>query len=162
MRGRPSCRSASRDNYPRLVLRRAEIQRAAAFRFALRSFLARTEAVAQAAELTPQRYDLLLAIKAGEDESATVTELSEQLALNQTAVSELVRRAEEAGLVRREVSSEDGRVFYLRLSEEGEARLTEAFSGLRADRAQLVRTFDELEGRFRDSTARSPARRRKA
>lgn len=144
------------------MLRRAEIQRAAAFRFALRKFLARTEVVAADAELTPQRYDLLLAIRAGDDETATPTELAEQLSLNQTAVSELVRRAEDAGLVRRETSAEDRRVSYLRLTSEGEARLEKVFVSLRADRSHLVQSFDELEGRFRDSTARRAARRRRA
>jgi DNA-binding MarR family transcriptional regulator len=143
------------------VLRRAEVERAAAFRSALRKFVARTEVVATEAALTSQRYDLLLAIKAGQDETATPTELAEQLSLNQTAVSELVRRAEEAGLIRREASTEDGRVFFLRLSPEGEARLERAFLGLRADRSQLVQSFDELEGRFRDSTASRAARRRR-
>jgi DNA-binding MarR family transcriptional regulator len=136
------------------MLRPAEVQRAAAFRVALRRFLARTQVVAAQAELTPQRYDLLLAISASSDETATVTELTNQLSLNQTAVSELVRRAEEAGLLYREVSPEDRRVFHLRLTAEGEERLAQAFLGLRADRSELVRAFDELEGRFRDSTAR--------
>ena len=143
------------------MLRRTEIERAAAFRFALRKFVARTGVVAAEAGLTSQRYDLLLAIKAGQDETATPTELSEQLSLNQTAVSELVRRAEEAGLISREASPEDGRVSFLRLTAEGEERLGTAFLGLRADRSQLVQSFDELESRFRDSTARSAARRRR-
>lgn len=143
------------------MLRRAEIERAAAFRSALRRFVARTGVVATEAGLTSQRYDLLLAIRAGQGETATPTELAEQLSLNQTAVSELVRRAEEAGLIRREPSADDGRVFFLRLTPEGESRLEDAFVGLRADRSQLVHAFEELESRFRDATARGPARRRR-
>src|SRR5262249_32874664 len=76
-----------------------ELQRAAAFRSALRRFLARTEEVASAAGLTPQRYDLLLMIKSGAQETSTATELMERLSLRQTAVTELVKRAVEAGLV---------------------------------------------------------------
>lgn len=149
-------------DYSRTVLRRAEIERAGAFRFALRKFLTRTEAVASEAGLTSQRYDLLLAIKAGQGETATPTELAEQLSLNQTAVSELVRRAEEAGLIGREPSVEDGRVSFLRLTSDGESRLEKAFVGLRADRTHLVHSFEELESRFREATARPAARRRGA
>jgi DNA-binding MarR family transcriptional regulator len=78
-----------------------ELQRAAAFRSALRRFLARTDEVASAAGLTSQRYDLLLAIKAGPGETSTMTEVSDRLSLRQTAVTELVKRAEAAGLIRR-------------------------------------------------------------
>lgn len=141
------------------MLRPAEIERAAAFRSALRRFLIRTKQAASDAGLTPQRYDLLLAIKAGPDETATITELGDQLSLKQAAVSELVRRAEEAGLVRRELSAEDARVNFMHLTPEGEERLEKAFVALRAERARLTRHFDELEDRFREATARGAARR---
>ena len=56
-------------------------------------------------------------------EQSTVTELSERLQLAQSTVTELVRRAEETGLLKREQSSVDGRVAYLQLTEEGDRRL---------------------------------------
>src|ERR671937_1909228 len=117
----------------------AELLRVAAFRTALRRFLHRTESVAAQAGLTPQRYDLLLMIRsAGE---LRVTELCELLHLQQTAVTELVKRTEEAGLIERAPSDEDGRVWLLRLTIEGERRLMRVFGALREDRAALAAAF---------------------
>lgn len=135
-------------------IERNEIERAAAFRSALRRFLARTEEIAASVGLTPQRYNLLLTIKAGRDEASTVSELMRRLALRQTAATELVRRAEAAGLVVREVSAEDGRVSILRLTPEGDRRLMEAFVALRDDRRALAQSLDEARARLRDTPAR--------
>ena len=126
-----------------------ELQRASAFRSALRRFLARTDEVANAAGLTSQRYDLLLAIKAGQGERSTVTELCTRLSLRQTAVTELVKRAEEAGLVERSPSSVDGRVFVLALTAEGKKRLIKAFVGLREERRQLAEAMTAVGTSFR-------------
>jgi DNA-binding MarR family transcriptional regulator len=133
---------------------RDEIERAAAFRWALRGFLARTEEIAASVGLTHQRYNLLLTIKAGDGESSTVTELARRLALRQTAATELVRRAEAAGLVTREASTEDGRVSILRLTPEGDRRLMEAFVALRDDRRALGRALDEARARLRETDGR--------
>jgi DNA-binding MarR family transcriptional regulator len=137
---------ASRANLP---LSAIELQRAAAFRSALRRFLARTEEVASAAGLTSQRYDLLLAIKAGPGETSTVTELSSRLSLRQTAATELVNRAEEAGLVERSASAADGRVSILALTAEGERRLVAVFIGLREERRQLAEAMSAVGSSFR-------------
>jgi DNA-binding MarR family transcriptional regulator len=126
-----------------------ELQRAAAFRSALRRFLARTDEVASAAGLTSQRYDLLLAIKSGPGGTSTMTELSSRLSLRQTAVTELVKRAEEAGLVERSTSTEDARVSVLALSVEGERRLIRAFVGLREERRQLAEAMSAVGSSFR-------------
>jgi DNA-binding MarR family transcriptional regulator len=126
-----------------------ELQRAAAFRAALRRFLARTDEVASTAELTSQRYDLLLAIKSGSGARSTVTELSNRLSLRQTAVTELVKRAEEAGLVERSGSAADGRVSLLSVTPEGERRLLEAFVGLREERRHLAEAMTAVGASFR-------------
>src|SRR5204862_8253640 len=75
-----------------------ELERIAAFRTELRRFLSRTAVATAEAGLTPERYDLLLMIKAAADsgQPSTVTQLCDSLQLRQTAVSELVKRAEEA------------------------------------------------------------------
>jgi DNA-binding MarR family transcriptional regulator len=68
---------------------------------------------------------------------STVTELAERLQLAQSTVTELVRRAEETGLVERTPSRTDARVAYLNLTAEGERRLTESLTGLEMERQQL-------------------------
>jgi DNA-binding MarR family transcriptional regulator len=78
-----------------------------------------------------------------------VTELCERLQMQQTAVTELVKRTEEAGLIERRQSSDDGRVWLLRLTNEGDRRLMDAFAALRADRDALAAAFDEVETTFR-------------
>jgi DNA-binding MarR family transcriptional regulator len=124
-----------------------EYMRVAEFRSALRSFLRRTEKVARASGLTPQRYLLLLMIKGAPDgsEQSTVTELADRLQLAQSTVTELVTRAAEAGLVTREPSGLDGRVAHVRLTDEGERRLARAFTGLEAERRHLFDSVVNLE-----------------
>jgi DNA-binding MarR family transcriptional regulator len=122
----------------------------AEFRAALRRFLRITERNARAAGLTPQRYLLLLMIKGAADhsEKSTVTELADRLQLAQSTVTELVRRAEEIGLVVRERSPVDGRIAYLRLSPEGERRLAATFTSNDSERRALLEAFEALQGRI--------------
>jgi DNA-binding MarR family transcriptional regulator len=118
---------------------------AAQFRSALRQFLRRSEDVARAAGLTPRQHLLLLQIAGSEDGTTTVSELVPKLALTQSAVTELVQRAEQAGLVRRAVSPDDGRVVHLSLTPEGEDRLAVVHKALGPERAELRRVVDELD-----------------
>jgi DNA-binding MarR family transcriptional regulator len=120
-----------------------EYLRVAEFRSALRRFLRRSEQAARRFGLTPQRYLLLLMIKGAPsgDQLSTVTELSDRLQLAQSTVTELVGRAEDAGLVERQTSENDARVALLRLTDEGERRLDRVFDELEADRQQLLETF---------------------
>ena len=119
----------------------------ASFRAALRTFLRKSEEIARASGLTPQRHLLLLMIKGapGGSEYATVTDLTERLQLAQSTVTELVRRAEEVGLVERETSAVDGRVAHLRLTEEGERRLARSVARLTGERDALRATFQQLD-----------------
>ena len=126
-----------------------ELERAAGFRAALRRFLARTEEIASGAGLTPQRYDLLLAVKTGPNETATITDLCGQLSLSQTAASELVKRAEQAGLVTKSTSPADGRVSVIGLTEDGQRRMVKTFVGLRDERRQLYEAMSALGLSFR-------------
>jgi len=118
-----------------------DYRQAASLRAAIRLFLRRGENVARAAGLTPQRQLLLLMIKGAPNgsERATITELVERLQLRQNTVTELVARAEEAGLIVREPAPTDRRSVYLRLSVEGERRLAQTVTALRGDREHLVR-----------------------
>jgi DNA-binding MarR family transcriptional regulator len=117
------------------------------FRVALRRFLHQTERVARECGITPRWYVLLLLIKGAPDlsERSTVTDLAERLRLAQSSVTELVDRAENAGLVRREASGKDARVAYLRLTSEGEKRFAQAFQSLAAERRALRAAIAGLE-----------------
>jgi DNA-binding MarR family transcriptional regulator len=129
-----------------------ELERAVAFRVALRRFLRRIEDAAAAAALSPQRYHLLLMIRAAPAQP-TVTDLCELLQLPEGATSELVRRTEAAGLIVRERSPDDGRVFLFSLTEEGDRRLMTAFRALRADSEEVLDDFRALDRRLRASLA---------
>src|ERR671938_40698 len=124
-----------------------DVARVAEFRAALRRFLRTTEKNARSAGLTPQRYLLLLMIKGAADgsERSTVTELADRLQLAQSTVTELVRRAEEAGLIAREQSAADGRVAHLRLTAEGERRLAKTYTDLDSERRALRDAFRHLD-----------------
>jgi len=123
-------------------------QQIAELRAALRSFSRRSERLAREEGLTPQQYLLLLMIRGAPDgsERSTVTELARRLQLTQSTVTELVRRAEDAGLLRREPSSEDARVSWLRLTEEGERRLATVVNRHGPERKRLYDLLSDLEG----------------
>ncbi len=106
-------------------------------RIALRAFASRSEHVARANGLTAERYELLLLIKTGPEGEATVGKLSRQLSIGQSAATQLVRRAEDIGLLERTLSPKDARVHPLRLTPEGERRLARTAAALRRDRSAL-------------------------
>jgi DNA-binding MarR family transcriptional regulator len=126
----------------------AAFREAAALRGALQSFLRRSEQLTRSHGLTPERYQLLLLVKVAGDEGdgATVGELSRSLELAQSSVTQLVRRAENLGLVTRRLSSRDARVHYLTLTEEGERRLSAAVAALRGERERLISLLAQLQG----------------
>jgi DNA-binding MarR family transcriptional regulator len=115
-----------------------EFREAAALRGALRRFMRSSERIAREEGLTPSRYLLLLMIKASEGGRSTVTELAERMQLTQSTVTELVTRAESAGLVERAQSEDDARVFWLGLTDEGELRLARAVTRNGRERHRLL------------------------
>jgi DNA-binding MarR family transcriptional regulator len=96
----------------------------AAFRLALRRFVAFSETEAKTAGLTPRQHQALLAIKgmAGAH-GAGVGEIAEHLLIRHNSAVELVDRLAEAGLVRREADPSDGRRILVTLTEAAETRL---------------------------------------
>ena len=115
-------------------IRSGDVVRVAEFRAALRRFLRTSERNARRSGLTPQRYLLLLMIKGSPDgsEQSTVTDLAERLQLAQSTVTELVRRAEEIGLVEREQS-------------DAERRLLDAFTSNEQERDELRSAIAHLD-----------------
>ena len=126
---------------------RREYERAARLREAIRLFLRHSEEITRSHELTPQRYQLLLMIKTARQggERATLAELRERLQLAQSSLVELVHRAEDAGLVRRELSAGNRRLVYVGLTPEGERRLAAAVAELARHRARLVSMLSNLD-----------------
>jgi len=129
------------------VLPDREYELAAELRQTLTEFLRHSERITRKHGLTNERYELLLLIKvAGEDgDHPTVTELADTLQLAKSTVTQLVRRAEDLRLVRRELSDRDARVRYLRLTAEGERRLRDAVTELQDERARLVALVGRLQ-----------------
>lgn len=119
--------------------------KAAEFRAALRRFLRTSEDAARAAGVTPRQHLVLLQIAGSENGTSTVSGLVDKLALTQSAVTELVQRAELAGLVQRAPSADDGRVVHLSLTPAGAAKLAQVHEALGRERTALRRVVDRLD-----------------
>jgi DNA-binding MarR family transcriptional regulator len=122
-----------------------EILQTAEFRRLLRRFLAHGDTAVREAGLTPQRYLLLLAIEGAPDMSRTrsIGQLADDLQLAQSSATELVDRAEAAGLVVRASANGDARTVLVRLSAAGDDRLRAAIAAVRSEREQLLERLDE-------------------
>jgi DNA-binding MarR family transcriptional regulator len=93
----------------------------ASFRYALRKFLRFSKrALASEANLTPEQYEALLALKAfGPDSGLSVGDLSERLQVKHHTAVGLVDKLEELHFVRREQGVEDRRKVFVRLTAAG-------------------------------------------
>ena len=116
---------------PRHLLK-AQYEALADFRYSLRQFIRFSEKAAQAAGITAQQHQALLAIKGfpGRD-SVTVGELAERLQLRHHSTVGLVDRLAAENLVARAASEEDRRRVFIRLTSRGEnmlAKLSSAHS----------------------------------
>lgn len=110
------------------------------FRSALRRFSHATEQLTRANGLTPRRYELLVMIEGAADDSrtATISQLATRLHLAQHTVTELVARAEAAGLLQRTTDPVDRRISHITLTNEGKRRLEAAAAALEPERAHLT------------------------
>ena len=111
---------------------KAQYEALAAFRYALRQFIHFSEAAAQAAGITPQQHQALLAIKGFPGrESVTVGELAQRLQLRHHSAVGLINRLVTEGLVSRATSTDDRRKVFVQLTSRGEnvlAKLSSAHS----------------------------------
>src|SRR5579864_9457804 len=98
------------------------------FRYALRRFLAASEAICRASGLTPQQYQVLLAIKASEARETSMGDLADQLLLTHHAAVQMIDRLASAGLAARKPSARDRRVVLLELTPQGEL-ITDKLAG---------------------------------
>lgn len=123
-------------------LSKAQYELLAAFRYALRRFLRFSEQAAQAAGITPQQHQALLAIKGfpGRD-LVTVGELAERLQLRHHSAVGLIDRLVSERLVARTPSSRDRRQVFVKLTCQGEDVLRKLSA---AHKKQLKRVGPEL------------------
>lgn len=117
---------------------------AAELRLALRTFLASSERVISKHDLTPKRYELLLLVKVSKPTEATVSHLARKLSIGQSATTQLVRRAENDGVLERQFSPDDARVHHIRLTQEGKQRLAAALAELGPQRRELIEALASL------------------
>lgn len=145
------------------AIRPADYQRLAAFRHALRRFLAFSEAAARAAGITPQHHQALLAIKgAASAESATVGFLADQLLLQPHSAAGLAERMVRGGLLLRRHSAADRRRVVLMLTQSAERVLRDLSADhireLRQSAPVIGRLFEVIEPQHGDSGNREKIR----
>jgi DNA-binding MarR family transcriptional regulator len=127
------------------VLTDEDYRRLAELRYGLRSFLHWSAEQAKRAGLTPTQHQLLLAVRASEQERGpTVSDIAAILLIRHHSAVELVDRAQEAGLIVRERDPDQQSMVRLRLTAHGAAKL-ESLSELHLrELAQLAPTMRAL------------------
>jgi len=113
---------------------------AAELRIRMLAFQRRTEEITARHRLTPQRYLLLLLLRAREaaGEQPTIGSLIEPLQMSQSSVTRLVQGAARAGLVERKTDPHDLRRQYVGPTAEGRRRFESAFRELGPERRALA------------------------
>ena len=102
-------------------LSKRDFEALARFRFGIRRYLRFSEETVRRHGVTPQQYQLMLALKGfPERDWATVRELAERLQLRHHSVVELVNRAQTQGLVERAPHADDARAVRVLLTVQGE------------------------------------------
>jgi DNA-binding MarR family transcriptional regulator len=128
-------------------LGKADYERLSAFRYELGRFLAFSRSAAEAAGLTPQQHQALLAIKGypGKDE-ITIGELAERLGLKHHSAVGLVDRLAARNLVRRRADDADRRAVLVALTVEADTLLAGLSRVHRRELARLSPTLTRLLG----------------
>ncbi|HET6142894.1 MAG TPA: MarR family transcriptional regulator [Candidatus Acidoferrales bacterium] len=143
------------------VMMAAEFRALAEFRYQIRIFLNASEEAARNADLEPQQYMLMLALRGlPSGKEASIREIAERMQLRHHTVVELVDRLEKRELMRRQRAKADRRQVILHLTPRGERILTklakQRISELRTSAPALVRALTAVI----KSTQASKAERR--
>jgi DNA-binding MarR family transcriptional regulator len=126
---------------PRQLIK-SEYETLAAFRYALRRFIRFSEGAAQAAGITAQQYQALLAIKGfPARDKVTVGQLAQRLQLRHHSTVGLIDRLVAERRVVRVPSAADRRQVFIQLTPKGEEVLEKLAS---VHRAQLKRIGPEI------------------
>ena len=143
-------------------IRPSDYRRLAAFRHALRRFLAFSEAAARSAGITPQQHQGLLAVKGAEGpQAATVGYLAEQLLLQPHSAAELAERMVKSGLLERHSSAADRRRVVLMLTPAAERVLRDLSADHIRELRQSAPVIDGLFDVLSPKGKRAVAARRK-
>ena len=125
---------------PAEALTKQDFEALARFRFGIRRYLRFSEETVRRHGVTPQQYQLMLAIKGFEGRDwALVRELADGLQLRHHSVVELVNRAQGQGLVRRTTDPDDARAVRVLLTDQGE-QLLGRLSALHRDELRRMDT----------------------
>jgi DNA-binding MarR family transcriptional regulator len=100
----------------------------AAFRLALRRFLAFSEAATGAVGVTAQQYQALLVIKAQPAVSVMIRDFADQMLLHHNGAVQMIDRLVAGGLVERSHSPIDGRSVLVSLTAKGASLLEDLAS----------------------------------
>ena len=134
-------------------LAEADYRRLAEFRYVLRRFLIFSEAAAEAAGLTAQQHQALLAIKgfAGAVPIATGS-LAERLGIRHHSAVGLIDRLAAKALVKRQSGAADRRQVLIALTPRAEALLAELSAAHRDELERLAPLLQALLGHFKPGT----------
>jgi DNA-binding MarR family transcriptional regulator len=123
----------------------------ASFRYAMRKFLSFSrQALAEKAQLTPEQYEALLAVKAFSSAAGvTISDLSERMQVKHHTAVGVVDKLETLSLLEREPGVRDRRQVFLKLTPEGSRVLAKlaAFhrEDLRMRSAELIQALTRLQ-----------------
>jgi DNA-binding MarR family transcriptional regulator len=107
-------------------LSKADFEALARFRFGIRRYLRISEEIVRAHGVTPQQYQLMLALMGYPGrEWATVQELADMIQLRHHSVVELIDRAQKQGFVQREPHPHDARAVRVSLTADGEQTMSQ-------------------------------------
>ncbi|MGH2888349.1 MAG: MarR family winged helix-turn-helix transcriptional regulator [Solirubrobacteraceae bacterium] len=122
-----------------------DYERLAMLRHGLRSFLHWSAEQAKQAGLTATQHQLLLAVRAShEDRGPTVSDIAAVLLIRHHSAVELVDRAQDAGLIRRERDPDQQSLVRLQITERGAAKLRSLSEMHLRELAQLAPTMRAL------------------
>jgi DNA-binding MarR family transcriptional regulator len=123
----------------------------ASFRYAMRKFLSFSrQALAEKAQLTPEQYEALLAVKAFPSAAGvTISDLSERMQVKHHTAVGVVDKLETLSLLEREPGVRDRRQVFLKLTPEGSRVLTKVAAlhreDLRARSSELIQALTRLQ-----------------
>ncbi|MBA3527880.1 MAG: MarR family transcriptional regulator [Propionibacteriaceae bacterium] len=125
-------------------LTKPDFEALARFRFGIRRYLRVSEEIVRRHGVTPQHYQLLLALMGFPGrEWATVRELADLIQLRHHSVVELVNRAEKQGLVQRAPHPTDARAVQVSLTPDGELMLTRLSALQREELRRMSPAFSQ-------------------